>query len=69
MLRIEGQRETKAAGKSVMEHVIRKFTIPESCITDKITSELSKDGYLLISVPKDPSFLIHRGRIVPITIK
>lgn len=65
VLQVEGQHEEKSEdGKTVVSRkFVRHYTLPEGCQTEKVTSNLSKDGVLMISAPKEAA------QPVPITMQ
>ena len=65
ILQVEGKHEEKSEdGKTfVSRKFFRHYTLPEGCQPDKVTSNVSKDGVLMISAPKEPS------KDVPITME
>ncbi len=54
VLKVEGKHEEKSedGSKYISRQFIRKYTLPEECPSDKVVSNLSADGVLLITAPK-----------------
>jgi len=53
---VEGKSEQQEAeqGGYSSRHFLRRFVLPEGYEADKVTSTLSSDGVLTISVPNPP---------------
>jgi len=70
---VEAKHEEKSddgISRYISRQFVRKYTLPEGCIPDKVTSNLSSDGVLVINAPKKTSNAIpDHGRSVPITMK
>jgi len=62
----EAKKETKdedgAFASSVMRQFSRKWTLPPSCDSDKVQSNLSSDGILMVTCPKENSALGHESQ-------
>jgi len=73
VLSVEAQHEEKSddgVSRYVSRQFVRKYTLPEGCIPEQVTSNLSSDGVLIINAPKKTSGAItESGRSVPITMK
>ena len=69
VLGVEGKHEEKSedGSKYVSRQFIRKYTLPKDCPPDKVNSNLSADGVLLITAPKKAEAIQH-DRNVPITM-
>ena len=50
----------------VSKQFVRRYTLPNDCKADLVSSNLSADGVLVISAPKFPSITEISGRNVPI---
>ncbi|XP_050357233.1 heat shock protein 27-like [Nymphalis io] len=50
---IEGKQERKTKRGCIVRQFVRKFKLPEGCNPQKIKSELSKDGFLTITAPRN----------------
>jgi crystallin alpha B len=55
----------------VSRQFVRKYSLPEGCQPEQVSSNLSSDGVLLITAPKKPvqPAITDLGRTVPITMK
>lgn len=63
---IEGKHQEYRNGSTqITRQFSRRYTLPFGCDPDKVTSELSSDGYLTVKAPK-PRFLCDSKRVVPI---
>ena len=54
--------EDGAFVSSVMRQFSRKWTLPPSCDLDKVQSNLSSDGILMVTCPKENSALGHESQ-------
>ncbi|XP_017085269.1 heat shock protein 22 [Drosophila eugracilis] len=66
---VEGKSEQKEdnQGSYTSRHFLRRFVLPEGYEADKVTSSLSSDGVLTISVPNPPAMQeAIKERVVPI---
>ncbi len=53
MLKVEAKHEEKGEGKFVSRQFSRSFTLPSGCDATKVVSNLSSDGILMISAPRE----------------
>jgi len=71
MVSIEGKHEEKSESGKVM--VARQFSksygLPQGARAEEVVSNLSKDGVLLITVPKAPPTIKEERRSVPIAVQ
>lgn len=69
---IEAKHEEKKEDKNnksfASKHFSRSFTLPQGCKMETVTSNLSKDGLLIVSAPKIEA-ISHGSRKVPIEMK
>jgi len=67
ILGVEGKHEEKSddGSKYVSRQFVRKYTLPMECPPEKVNSNLSADGVLLITAPKRAEAIQH-DRNVPI---
>jgi len=73
VLSVEAKHEEKSddgVSRYVSKQFVRKYTLPDGCVPEQVTSNLSSDGVLLITAPKKsaPAITEH-GRSVPIMMK
>merc|ERR1711971_1088862 len=72
IVRVEGKHEEKSEAGAVMvsRQFVKEYALPESSKPNGVESSLSKDGVLVITMPK-PSKAINqdKSRSVPIAIK
>ena len=70
LLTIEGKHEEKSedGNNFVSRNFVRKYTLPRGCEAQTINSNLSSDGVLMITAPKNPA-LTHSDRAVPIQMQ
>ena len=64
----EKKEETNSKSYSA-KHFSRSFTLPQGCKAQNVTSNLSKDGLLLVTAPKIEAVTHQPSRNVPITMK
>jgi len=64
----EKKEETNSKSYSA-KHFSRSFTLPQGCKAQSVTSNLSKDGLLLVTAPKIEAVTHQPSRNVPITMK
>jgi HSP20 family molecular chaperone IbpA len=59
VLTVEGKHETKAEDGSsfTSKHFFRSYTLPKGCQAETIKSNLSSDGVLMITAPKNPALM------------
>jgi HSP20 family molecular chaperone IbpA len=74
MLSVEAKHEEKSddgISRFVSRQFVRKYTLPDGCQPEQVSSNLSSDGVLLITAPKKPvqPAITDLGRTVPITLK
>lgn len=69
VLSVEAKHEEKEEGKFVSRQFNRKYTLPKGCEAHKVTSNLSSDGILMITAPKNPALKQDGDRPVPIEMK
>nr|XP_026486099.1 heat shock protein 26-like [Vanessa tameamea] len=50
---IEGKQERKTKRGCIVRKFVRKFKLPDGCNPQKVKSELSKDGFLTITAPRN----------------
>ena len=68
VLSVEAKHEEKGENKFVSRQFSRKYTLPEGCEAGKVISNLSSDGILMITAPKNPA--IKGGdQAIPIEVK
>merc|ERR1712117_649730 len=71
-VRVEGKHEERSQAGAVMgsRHFVKEYALPEGSKPEGVESSLSKDGVLVITMPK-PRKAINRdkSRSVPIAIK
>lgn len=55
MIRIEGDHEEKSEDGNtyIKRQFVRQFPLPEGCRPDKVVSNLSKEGILMVTAPKE----------------
>merc|ERR1711963_939422 len=72
VINIEAKHEEKNSednSKSyVSRHLSRSYTLPKGCKAEKVTSNLSSDGVLMVSAPKNQNAL-KNSRTVPSEMK
>lgn len=70
ILTIEARHEENSDDGNVAgsRHFFRKYTLPEGCTADTVISNLSSDGVLMVTAPKNLA-LIQEERDVPIELK
>jgi crystallin alpha B len=70
MLTVEGKHEEKSEDGSsfVARHFVRKYALPRGCEAHTVNSNLSSDGVLMITAPKNPA-LAHNERAIPIQMQ
>jgi len=64
----EKKEETNSKSYSA-KHFSRSFTLPQGCKAQSVTSNLSKDGLLLVTAPKTEAVTHQPSRNVPISMK
>lgn len=71
VLSVEAKHEEKSENKFVSRQFSRKYTLPEACIAERVSSNLSSDGILMITAPKREVKKVEASgpRPVPITMK
>jgi HSP20 family molecular chaperone IbpA len=72
IVRVEGKHEEKSEEGAVMvsRQFVKEYALPESSKPDGVESSLSKDGVLVITIPKPKKAINQdKGRSVPIAIK
>ncbi len=52
VLKVDAKHEEKGDGKFVSRQFSRSFTLPKEVQADKVSSNLSSDGILMVSAPK-----------------
>ena len=57
------QSDDSAFSSSVMRQFSRKWTLPEGCDPDKVISNLSSDGILMVTAPKGQA-LTHESKAI-----
>lgn len=67
VLSVEAKHEEKGEGNYVSRQFSRKYTLPENCEIDKVSSNLSSDGILMITAPKNLAIKDQSKRAIPIT--
>ena len=68
MLSVEAKHEEKGENKFVSRQFARKYTLPEGCDPLKVSSNLSSDGILMITAPKNPA-IKGGAQAVPVEMK
>jgi HSP20 family molecular chaperone IbpA len=68
-LTVEAKHEEKSDNRFESRHFSRSYTLPQGCRTDKVHSNLSSDGILLITAPRTPAIKDEGKRNVPIEMK
>ena len=58
----ESKDEDGSFASSVMRQFSRKWTLPPNCDPDKVQSNLSSDGILMVTAPKEISALSHESQ-------
>merc|ERR1712198_125972 len=72
IVRVEGKHEEKSEAGAVMvsRQFVKEYALPESSKPEGVESSLSKDGVLVITMPKPKKAINHdKSRSVPIAIK
>merc|ERR1719249_332463 len=72
IVRVEGKHEEKSEAGAVMvsRQFVKEYALPESSKPEGVESSLSKDGVLVITMPKPMKAINHdKSRSVPIAIK
>ncbi len=69
MLSIEAKHEEKTDNKVVMKHFSRSYTLPESCMPSKVESNLSSDGILVITAPKQQAVKADPVKVTKIPVE
>merc|ERR1712212_1096296 len=72
IVRVEGKHEEKSEAGAVMvsRQFVKEYALPESSKPDGVESSLSKDGVLVITMPKPRKAINQdKSRSVPIAIK
>merc|ERR1712218_588992 len=72
IVRVEGKHEEKSEAGAVMvsRQFVKEYALPESSKPDGVESSLSKDGVLVITMPKPKKAINQdKSRSVPIAIK
>merc|ERR1712158_120749 len=72
IVRVEGKHEEKSEAGAVMvsRQFVKEYALPESSKPEGVESSLSKDGVLVITMPKPKKAINQdKGRSVPIAIK
>ena len=54
-LSVEAKHEEKGDDKHVLRQFSRKYTLPKGCDAAKVSSNLSSDGILMVTAPKNPA--------------
>ena len=52
LLSVEAQHEEKSEDRQVSRSFLRKFTLPQGCRAETVSSNLSADGVLMVTAPK-----------------
>ncbi len=69
-LTVEAKHEEKGDDRFVSRQFKRSYTLPKGCEADKVTSNLSSDGILMITAPKKPAIKQDDGnRAIQIDMK
>merc|ERR1711992_424743 len=71
-VRVEGKHEEKSQAGAVMvsRHFVKEYALPEGSKPEGVESSLSKDGVLVITMPKPRKAInTNKSRSVPIAIK
>ena len=70
VLTVEGKHEEKSedGANFTARQFFRRYTLPRGCEAATINSNLSSDGVLMITPPKNPA-LAHNERVVPIQMQ
>ena len=72
VINIEAKHEEKKSDDNsksyVSRHLSRSYTLPKGCKAEEVTSNLSSDGVLMVSAPKNQNAL-KNSRTVPIEMK
>ena len=65
VLTVEGKHEEKSEDGNaiVTRHFLRKYVLPKGCQAETVNSNLSSDGVLMITAPKNP---YQRNHSIPI---
>nr|ACO15471.1 Heat shock protein beta-1 [Caligus clemensi] len=68
---IEGKHEEKSSDgcKFVSRQFLRSYTLPKDSKAERVSSNLSSDGVLVITATKTKTALIDGQRSIPITMK
>merc|ERR1712020_753594 len=72
IVRVEGKHEEKSEAGAVMvsRQFVKEYALPESSKPEGVESSLSKDGVLVITMPKPKKAInLDKSRSVPIAIK
>jgi len=68
-LSIEAKHEEKGENKYVNRQFKRMYTLPQGCVPEKVNSNLSSDGVLVITAPKNSAIKNDGNRSIPIEMK
>ena len=69
LLTVEGKHEERSDNRSEMRQFSRTYSLPPDCPSDRVNSNLSSDGVLMITAPKRQSVKYEGKRNVPIEMK
>ena len=71
VVRVEGRHEEKSQAGQVMvsKQFSRQYGLPRGTRPEEVTSSLSREGVLIVTVPKHVVHQVAGGRAVPIAIK
>merc|ERR1712072_1046594 len=65
----EEKKDEPNSKSYVSRHLAKSFTLPQGCKMQSVTSNLSKDGLLIVSAPKVEAIQQTSSRKVPIEMK
>lgn len=67
VLSIDAKHEEKGDNKFVSRQFSRKYTLPDDCEVQNVTSNLSSDGILMVTAPKKAALKDNSTKAIPVT--
>ena len=69
VLSISAKHEEKSDNRFVSRQFSRKYTLPEGCQAERVSSNLSSDGILMVTAPKRKEIRFQENTPIPVEVK